>query len=169
MRALIVGREVASIKTLPGRAVMAVRRAQQHPPTSPHCGRATVELLRISAQARARRRPRAQARRHRGLRRRVATIAALAVMFVLAPSAIWLVAMFAVCVTLAQGGWLPPVFLRGPWAPPPCCTCHEHGALKLRAADVDVSPERLGDEEVSVELAEEILERAARVWSREHG
>jgi hypothetical protein len=56
-----------------------------------------------------------------------APLVLLAVIFVLAPSALWLLAMFATCVTLAQAGWLPPSFLRGPWAPPARCPCHEHG------------------------------------------
>jgi hypothetical protein len=57
--------------------------------------------------------------RLRGYRSRLGAVVLLAVIFVfvLAPSAIWLLAMFATCVTLAQAGWLPPSFLRGPWAP----------------------------------------------------
>jgi hypothetical protein len=32
---------------------------------------------------------------------------------------VWLGGGFPMCVTLAQGGWLPPIFLRGPWVPTP--------------------------------------------------
>jgi hypothetical protein len=76
-----------------------------------------------------------------GVRDRLARTIVLAVIFVLAPSPIWLLAMLGTCVTLAQAGWLPPFFLRGPWAPAARqCPCSHRGDR-----EPSTEPPALGD------------------------
>ena len=118
----------ACYKRSPYKAVKDVEPSRTRPPTSlPPGARATVQLLRACGHAQAPHRPWPKVQRLGGYRSRLGAVVLLAVIFILAPSATWLLAMFATCVTLAQAGWLPPSFLRGPWAPPARCPCHEHG------------------------------------------
>ena len=137
-----MARAAADFKLAPDGGVKSVESPHTSRSTSASPGtQASVELLR--ARARAAQRPKAR-KPSKGAYRHARRVVVLAVAFFLAPSPIWVVGAFVSCIALAQAGWLPPFFLRGPWATMP------RGQLGKQ-------PERIG------EVRDQIEQRLAEV------